>query len=348
MALNSKTIGTDARNYSSITTWEAALNGASGGAGNDAVGECYNDSDFSESFTINDATPDTITLTAADGEEHDGTAGTGVRLLLVTDYAGFWMSLASTKPTSVIGFDIDVNGHDPGVSVFYLDSTGGYTVRRCLVHEADTAGSDLFVFYLTSGSYSLNLLNTIVYDIDVASAATKDLIGVYILSTGSGTINICGNTLYKLTNGVGGDDCWGLYTNRAGGTHDIANNIILEVGGANSDQKVCYVCLAGSQRYNMSSDASATGTGSLINKTAADQFVSTTGGSEDLHLKVGADAIGAGVDLGTTPTGVNIDIDGYDRDAAAVTWDMGADQYVAAATGNPWYAYAQQQAILAG
>jgi hypothetical protein len=33
----------------------------------------------------------------------------------------------------------------------------------------------------------------------------------------------------------------------------------------------------------------------------------------------------AGTDLGTTG-GVNIDIDGVDRDATGVTWDIGADQ----------------------
>ena len=57
--------------------------------------------------------------------------------------------------------------------------------------------------------------------------------------------------------------------------------------------------------------------------------MSTTGGSEDLHLKAGADAIDAGTDLGTTPTGVNYDIDGRDRDAEGDVWDIGADEYVA-------------------
>ena len=43
----------------------------------------------------------------------------------------------------------------------------------------------------------------------------------------------------------------------------------------------------------------------------------------------------AGVDLGTT-NGVNIDIDGFDRDSNGVTWDIGADQTANdAATGSP-------------
>ena len=80
--------------------------------------------------------------------------------------------------------------------------------------------------------------------------------------------------------------------------------------------------------HNLASDATASGTGSLDSKLSADQFVSTTGGSEDLHLKDGADAINAGTDLGTTPSGVEIDIDGRDRDAEGDVWDMGAAELV--------------------
>jgi len=56
----------------------------------------------------------------------------------------------------------------------------------------------------------------------------------------------------------------------------------------------------------MSSDATASdggGTGHVENVTTADQFVSTVSGSEDLHLKAGADAIGAATDLVATPAG---------------------------------------------
>jgi hypothetical protein len=78
----------------------------------------------------------------------------------------------------------------------------------------------------------------------------------------------------------------------------------------------------------MASDTTASGTGSLDSKAATDQFVSTIEGSEDLHLKSGADAIDAGTDLGTTPTEVNFDIDNRDRDAEDDTWDMGADEFI--------------------
>ena len=84
--------------------------------------------------------------------------------------------------------------------------------------------------------------------------------------------------------------------------------------------------------HNAADDGTESGTGSIA-ITAANEFVSTVGGAEDLHLKSGADCIDAGTDLGTTPTGVNIDIDGRDRDAEGDTWDIGADEFVAAAGG---------------
>lgn len=52
--------------------------------------------------------------------------------------------------------------------------------------------------------------------------------------------------------------------------------------------------------------------------------------NNDLHLVSGdTNAIDRGADLGTTD-GVNYDIDNYDRDGGGVTWDIGADEYVAA------------------
>jgi len=58
-------------------------------------------------------------------------------------------------------------------------------------------------------------------------------------------------------------------------------------------------------------------------------FTNTTGGSEDFHLVSGDTlAIDNGTDLGTTKS-VQFDIDNYDRDTTAVTWDIGADEYVA-------------------
>ncbi len=90
MATLTKTIGTTSRDYSTIQAWEDDLDDGTNAAndatayssGDDAIGECFNDSAFDESVLINGGGTvelSTIILTVASGEEHDGTAGTGVR-----------------------------------------------------------------------------------------------------------------------------------------------------------------------------------------------------------------------------------------------------------------------------
>ena len=53
------------------------------------------------------------------------------------------------------------------------------------------------------------------------------------------------------------------------------------------------------------------------------------------QIKAGADAIGEGTSAPGSDAA--IDIDGDDR--TGETWDIGADQRVVAATGNPWWYY---------
>jgi len=76
----------------------------------------------------------------------------------------------------------------------------------------------------------------------------------------------------------------------------------------------------------MSSDATATGGNSLTGKSAVTNFVSIVLGSEDYHLRAGTDAFQVGVDLGTTPTNVEFDIDGLDRDTLGDPWCIGGHQ----------------------
>ena len=70
----------------------------------------------------------------------------------------------------------------------------------------------------------------------------------------------------------------------------------------------------------------------LINKTLSDiSFVSTSAGSEDLHITADSVCVDAGTDLGTAG-GVQTDINGRDRDSQGDTWDIGAHEFVADST----------------
>lgn len=103
-----------------------------------------------------------------------------------------------------------------------------------------------------------------------------------------------------------------------GSYQEAANNLSIGNNG------YCFKQATG-QSYNISSDATAAGTGSLTNKSLADvKLVSATAGAEDLHIQSGSVAIGAGTDLSAY---ITADIDGQTR---SVPWDIGADQYVVA------------------
>ncbi len=99
MATVTKSIGTSSRDYSTITLWEADLDDTLiYSSGDDAVGECYNDSAFDETVEINGGLTvglNTFTLTAATGEQHDGTEGTGVRIVNGATSSGTTLSVVS-------------------------------------------------------------------------------------------------------------------------------------------------------------------------------------------------------------------------------------------------------------
>lgn len=76
----------------------------------------------------------------------------------------------------------------------------------------------------------------------------------------------------------------------------------------------------GSSSNNISSDDSAPGAGSATQTLAADLFVSSAQGAEDLHLVAGATAVDKGLDLSGSFAS---DIDGEQRSAP---WDIGADE----------------------
>lgn len=76
MTVNISTVGATARDYATITIWEAATDNDLVAAGDIEVGECYADANFNEKIIIAGATTDVSNhriLRAATGEKHDGT-----------------------------------------------------------------------------------------------------------------------------------------------------------------------------------------------------------------------------------------------------------------------------------
>ena len=337
MATVIKSIGATARDYSTVTLWEAALSGAAGGGGNEAIGECYDDAAFDEDVDISDGTPDSITLRAATGEEHDGTAGTGVRI--VRSVASLRILHLSVGNVSVETMEIDANHQSTAnttrivqISTVSSVSSG---VSRCILHGAVLSNGALYG--IQAFGSETHALNCLVYDINNTSAGVAVCYGY---SGDTGTVRY--QTVYNLTvhnvrkNGSG--PALAFYFEDVHASNILRNCIGTDTANAGIGSAGDFVAGPFSTsvlEYNLSSDATASGTGSLINKPSADLYVSNVFGSEDLHLKTGADAIDVGFDPGTTPTGVEIDLDGRDRDAEGDTWDMGAHEFVVVAGGQP-------------
>ena len=332
MATVTKTIGTSSRDYSTISAWEADLSDISiYSNGDDAVGVCYNDSPFDEAVTINGGNSiggssgqdlNSRKLTVHADSKHDGTAGTGARNV----YTG------SSNPVITIGInnttvewlEYDCSGAGAASRQIFIVSTSvtaGINVNNMIIHGLGNTTGNSMGLAVQNGGGSTNtryIANNIIYDIVDSNTNNFGL----FCTNGSGKSEIYNNTIHGTGTGTGD---YGLYI--LNGNVIFKNNISMASGGNDIQESG-----SPTEEYNMTSDATATGTGAQASKTTANQFVSVTGGSEDLHIKAGSDAIDNGVDLGTTGNS-NIDINGRDRDAQGDTWDIGAHEFVEDATG---------------
>jgi hypothetical protein len=342
-----KTIGTTARDYSTITLWEADLDVATiYQSGDDAVGECYNDSTFDETVTIDGGITvglNSVTLTAATGEKHDGTAGTGVQWSWTGGNLGTLCQLGLTTDsvTRIIEY-IDFNGNNQNILtlVYHRNpNTGSCTTRYSLMRQLVGTNYNTPVTLADISNRNNYFYNNILYNCDTTGSNFRKTIGL----NSNGAIaaqEIYNCTIHNIASQAT-NDIYGAYgyQSYSDATGEIVKNTIITSVNGNSPRSACFDFLSGASQppsnavysHNISSDSSATGTGSLTNKTAANQFVSTVNGSEDLHLKAGSDAINAGLDLGTTPDGIQYDIDGDLRGNFGLS-SIGADEFSALAS----------------
>lgn len=349
-----KSIGTTGRDYSTITAWEADLD-LSGiySSGDDAVGECYADSDFllDEGLALNGGGTIGLTsrkLTVEANERHDGTSGTGVAVVFSTT-SGWTTDNSVTSETIVEWLELD----GAGQNITQLFSSAGVSsntnyIKHLIVHDTAGAGSSR-VGIVIGANRGGHIFNCIVYDITQNVSGSQSCEGIS-LGVGNKVQQCLNCTIHNTVNDAGSGNCYGLQADdEANGT--FRNNLITGTAGTTSGtiQDIDNATYSNATvSHNATSDTSSSGTGSLDSVTTADQYVSITGGSEDLHLKNGADAINAGTDLGTTPSGVEIDIDGWNRDSDTPSrdpWDMGAHEFEAAAAAIVAAALIVNQAI---
>ena len=237
----------------------------------------------------------------------------------------------------------DIGGDSQGIIVMgrgINSPTEIAILANLIIHDGLETNRSVAAIIIATLPGDVTVMNTIIYDIRTNAADADNISGVLDISAVTDTIRLSNVTVFNVTNNNGSGYARGISI-PDNATNFVRNSISMDTNGTSSGSIVDYEPATYSNAtvsHNMASDATASGTGSLDSKTAGNQFVSTVDGSEDLHLKTGADAIDAGTDLVTFPSGVEIDIDGRNRDAEGDTWDMGADELVAGApSATPIY-----------
>ena len=356
----SQASGVFKRAFSTISLFEQMIDDASPkywGSSDDVVGELHSDSPFTDA-TVNfnqKQSLSSVKLTVNSDDRHDGTAESGV-LWKPTANSGHDQGILRINIDDMtaewldISFD-SLDSNDTNKGIVLVGTNNNNIIRNNLIHDkgGNPGNNGPFMIHaLAAGasSDSIYILNNIIYNI---VETTNDSASAVNINVWAGNAYIYNNTVYNIQgqgsgkHGIGfrfgnpsssntriknniaskceGDNNRAYWKNSSGSTVDSANNL--------SDDTTDAAYNAEDMSKNLD-DSSA-----LVGKTAAQiDFVSITTDSEDLHLDVDSVCRKAGVDLGTT-NGVNIDIDGLDRDATGVTWDIGADQASTADTGSP-------------
>lgn len=346
------------RAFSTITLFEAMVDDASPsywGTTDDVVGELHSDSNFTDN-TVNfnqKQSLSSVTLSVYEDDRHDGTAESGA-LWKPTTGSGHDQGILRVAIDSMtiewIDFSLDsLDSTNTNKTIVLTGTNDDCIIRNNLIHDKDgNPGSNgAFMIHVIGAGIStdtLTIQNNIIYNIVETNNDNSMAINT---NQWAGTANIYNNTIYNIDAQGTSRQTWGIvYGNVASAVINIKNNIVSQMvaDGAGTNERAYQKFNASSTENasnNLSDDTTTTaaykapGTDSLQDKTLAEiAFVSTTAGSEDLHIQDSSVCYKAGTDLGTTNE-VNIDINGFDRDDGGVTWDMGAHQASRASTGNP-------------
>jgi hypothetical protein len=308
-----------------MAAWETGLDDSDiYGTGSNAVGVCYNDSAFDEAITINGGGGfgmGSRRLTVAEADRHTGIAGTGARVVKTSSAV---TAIHLTITNSVVEWlEYDCNGQDVD-AIFRVgtsQTTGNADIfRNCIGHGAVNGK---YGCHQAEANRTSTWMNLIIYNLAVTQGGSGSATyGIYVRDADAVAYNCTVHDINRTDNAPTGEN-YGVFRSSGTVKNCIATDITSDFA---LNELLDFKSLNASSTHNLSEDASADDAGdsnALINQNPADLFVSITLGSEDFHLVDTAVAIGAGDNLGTTPPGVNIDIDGTTR---GVIWDMGAHE----------------------
>lgn len=294
---------TIARAYNSIQAWENGQGGDLVAGNRVEVGVCYNDGTFNEYVLIDGNTTDAthyMMLTVAPCARHNGTSATGATITNAGEV------LEINDPQTVVEWLV-FKGWGSGSSLKRAInlSKSNCIIRNCIFDGGPNPHTTAMGIYSQRDNNQVynNIFLNLPGNVGGVAIRETDLADDCIYAN---------NTIYNCRIGV---EVYSTPTHNYG---QFYNNI--SVGCTSAD----FTGSFGNSSHNLSSDASAPGTNSIINSSASLNFVSTSAGAEDLHLKSTAPARDNGTDLSSL-LGFNYDTD---MDTRSGTWDIGADEYM--------------------
>ena len=261
-------------------------------------------------------------MTVASDERHDGTSNSGARINYTS--AGAVIDIART------GFAYEIEWLEITQSNFSPSSTQNFgikfgqdddpVIQNCLVYGivGSTHNGRQAIGIGTGGSRALpQIINSMIFDIGGGTSDASGGIGIK-MNAHNAAVGALNCTIHDCAD-VGAYGGIGVDATNL----DVRNCISTD--NANGDFDGTY----DTKDYDLSSDTTADGANSLVSEASGDQFVSNSSSpGYNLLLKAGAGAEGAGVDLADSPTGIGIDITGFDRhgDDSNDPWDIGCNE----------------------
>ena len=334
MAVLTKTVGGTTPDYTTITLAEASIPANMVTDGNQRRFQCrdvtFTEADIDWGAGVTTDSTNYPALEAESGSAFNGIAGNGpiIDKSTGTATASGYVIRLSADYSQLINIEVSnsqtraTSGDYIGISV----NSDFNLVARNIVHDIDSApttrrakGIDV----VEALSLTFYILNNVVHNLGGTNEGRGIIMGLW---DSGHTGHIIGNSVYNAAPSANGFGITASWDNGSASTLNCYNNI--SIGQNNDYDQQGTTALTLNASNNGDGDFTALGTSAQSGLSASTEWVSITAGSEDLHLNSGATSVGNGSDRGTTPTGVEIDIDGTDRNANAGTWDIGAHQFV--------------------
>lgn len=317
-----KTIKPSGGDYTSLSAWEAGQQKVIA-SGDTEQAECYAMSDTT-AVTINGWTTASdayIRIYTPASERHDGKWNTAKYRLEV---AGTVLTVEEEN-VRLDGLQVFMTNTASsflyGIILSGITGVADFRIENCLVRASDEIGANCNGVYLAAAGAGsvVRMKNTAVYgfystgDFDAALRGGTANITAYLYNC----VFVRGN--YGVLSNPGVFNCTNCY---AGATDHGA----YVIGGGSG----------GTINRTTSASSDATGSAGLQNiaysTTAGAYFANITVGSEDFHIGASSALKDVGTDLSADANyAFTDDIDGQTRSG---TWDIGADEIVAAAGGS--------------